>query len=55
MTTYWFEDLETGEEFFVEAKDEHDAYTVANNFFEAPNLISSITEIEAEEMGLDTY
>lgn len=55
MNTYFFEDLTTGEEFFVEADSLKDAQRIANTYFEEPNLISKVTSEEAEMMGFDTY
>ena len=55
MNTYFFEDLATGEEFFVEADTLKNAQETANTYFEEPNLISKVTFEEAEMMGLDTY
>lgn len=55
MKTYLFEDLVTGEEFFVEANSLKEAQETANTFFEEPNLISKVTTEFAEMAGLDTY
>ena len=56
---YWFEDEESGEEFFVEVRDtenaEKDAWAIARANFESPRLIDIIDTEEAEWMGLDTY
>lgn len=56
---YWFEDLESGEEFFVEVRDtenaEKDAWSIARANFESPRLIDIIDTEEAERIGLDTY
>lgn len=55
MKTYFFEDLTTGEEFFVEADSLKDAQEIANTYFEEPNFISKVTAEFAEMVGLDTY
>lgn len=55
MKTYFFEDLTTGEEFFVEADSLKDAQEIANTYFEEPNFISKVTAEFAEMAGLDTY
>lgn len=55
MNTYFFEDLTTGEEFFVEADSLKDAQEIANTCFEEPNFISKVTAEFAEMAGLDTY
>ena len=56
---YWFEDLESGEEFFVEVRNtpiaNQDAWSIARANFESPHLIDIIDTEEAEWMGLDTY
>ena len=56
---YWFIDLESEEEFFVEVRDtEHakkDAWAIAKANFENPRLMKTITPEEAEWIGLDTY
>ncbi len=55
MNTYFFEDLTTSEEFFVEADSLKDAQEIANTYFEEPNFISKVTAEFAEMVGLDTY
>ena len=55
MNTYFFEDLTTGEEFFVEADSLKKAQETANTYFEEPNFISKVTTEFAEMVGLDTY
>ena len=55
MNTYFFEDLITGEEFFVEADTLKNAQETANTYFEEPNFISKVTAEFAEMAGLDTY
>lgn len=55
--TYWFQDLESGEEFFVEIQkfNLQSAYQVAHQYFEKPRFIDMVSEEQAEMMGLDTY
>ena len=59
--TWWFEDTETGEEFFVENEiaDRGEAKTharkIAEKYFESPRLVAQITLATAEAMGYDTY
>jgi len=55
MNTYFFEDLTTDEEFFVEANSLKEAQETANTYFEEPNFISKVTAEFAEMVGLDTY
>jgi hypothetical protein len=52
---FWFEDLETGEEFFVEVESLGDALAIANEYFERPMLLDIVSPEVAEMMGLDTY
>lgn len=56
---YWFEDEESGEEFFVEVRmTEHakkDAWAIARANFEKPKLFGTLTPEEAEWYGYDTY
>ncbi len=59
--TWWFEDTETGEEFFVEnefagrTESKDHARKIAEKYFESPRLIAQITLDTAETMGYDTY
>lgn len=55
MTTYYFEDLETGEEFFVESESLRDARETAYKYFTEPNYLGEVTEQFAEMAGFDTY
>jgi hypothetical protein len=56
---YWFIDLESEEEFFVEVKDtdhaKKDAWAIAKANFANPRLMKTITPEEAEWYGYDTY
>lgn len=56
---FWFVDLESEEEFFVEVRDtEHakkDAWAIAKANFDNPRLMKTITPEEAEWYGYDTY
>ena len=53
--TFWFEDYDTGEEFFVEVPTKEEAIKIARTYFADPSLIDVIDIEEAEMMGLDTY
>ena len=59
--TWWFEDRETGEEFFVEnefndrKESRAHADMIAKKYFENPRLVAQITLATAEAMGYDTY
>ena len=55
MRTYYFEDLETGEEFFVESESLRDARETAYKYFTEPNYLGEVTEQFAEMAGFDTY
>lgn len=55
MKTFYFTDLETGEEFFVEAKDKYEAVEIAREYFEVPSFNGEVPTEWAEMMGLDTY
>ena len=53
--TYWFEDMVSGEEFFVEEITRENAFKIAYQYFKEPHFIDTVTNEEAEMMGLDTY
>lgn len=57
MRTYWFNDMESGEEFFVEAHTPAEAWSIAADIFEEENLncYGSISTAYAEMLGYDTY
>jgi hypothetical protein len=52
---YLFEDMETGEEFFVETDSKEEALRVANTYFEEPRLLMICTPEDADILGYDTY
>ena len=61
---YLFEDNETGENFFVEIKQEEkmtvmdcfvQALKTANEYFESPKFIEEVEPHIAEIMGFDIY
>ena len=60
-TVFYFEDLETNNEFLVQVHNtptaKEEAIKIANENFDKPLLIYqlSIEEAEAEALGLDTY
>ena len=53
--TYLMEDDETGEQFFVEAKNEEDAIYRIAEWFDNFHLVDEVDPVWAEMMGLDTY
>lgn len=67
MATYrnfLFSDEETGEQFFVELKEEDyspgtdledEAREIAAEFFEEPVLLDEVDPMTAEMLGYDTY
>ncbi len=55
MRTWYFEDMVSGEEFFVEAISKEWAETIALTYFEQPQLHGEVSEEFAEWMGFDTY
>lgn len=55
MYTFYFIDMETGEEFFVESENKNNAITVAKEFFARPKLHGTVSLEWAEMMGFDTY
>lgn len=63
MRTYWFEIISEdsefcGEEFFVEAKTKVEAQKIVCELFPEEKAIKcygTVTELEAEMMGFDTY
>lgn len=58
MLNYLFEDIETGERFFVQAFDEvdRDNIMLENDIDpEEVELIGIYTDEEAEELGYDTF
>ena len=62
MKIYWFEivgedSILCGEEFFVEEENLNLAKMVVNEYFEGEEIVchGTISEFEAEMMGLDTY
>ena len=55
MRTFYFEDMVSGEEFFVEALTKEAAIDTALTYFEQPHLYGEVSEEFAEWMGLDTY
>lgn len=55
MYTYYFEDLETGENFFVECEKVSEAIDTAKTFFQRPRFLGIVSTEWAEIMGFDTY
>lgn len=55
---YWFQDLESGEEFFVVEQNRKLAFELAKHYFGEDAELKCygvVDEVEAELMGLDTY
>lgn len=55
LKDYLFEDLETSEEFLVQAESRKEAEEIAQTYFANPKCYGRVSEEEAEMMGLDTY
>ena len=55
MYDYFFEDVETGEEFFVEVETEEEAIEIAERFFDEPVLKGIFSPEDADILGYDTY
>lgn len=63
MTTEWidylFEDLDSGEQFFVEVKkhanSRKEAVNIAKQYFVLPKCLGTVDAETAEAWGLDTY
>ena len=55
MRHYLFEDLETGEEFIVGARNTREAIETAREYFNEPMYCYQMSEFEAEASGLDEY
>lgn len=55
MTTFYFEDLETGENFFVESDTIAKAIEIAKSYFMRPRFLGIVSTEWAEIMGFDTY
>lgn len=55
MHTYYFEDLETGENFFVECETILKAIDIAETYFRRPRFLGIVSTEWAEIMGFDTY
>lgn len=53
--TYQFYDAESGEDFFVEAKNKGEATKRAKIYFAKPKFIDEVTWEEADILGYDTY
>ena len=53
--TWEFMDLESGEDFFVEAKTKEEAIATAKQYFDEPKCYGTVTDFEAEMLGYDTY
>jgi hypothetical protein len=58
---YWFSEVNSGEEFFVQTTNEAEAWAIAEQVFDDTDeeidlhLIDVVSDAEAECVGLDTY
>jgi len=52
---YLFQDMETGEEFFVECETKEEAITTATTYFKEPILNGIFSPEDADILGYDTY
>lgn len=56
---YWFADENSGEDFFVQATNEAEAWAIAEQVFENEEpdlqLYDAVSDAVAEAMGFDTY
>jgi hypothetical protein len=56
MRHYWFEDLESGEQFLVGANNKNEAFEIAHeNFGYDVECYGTVSEFAAECSGLDEY
>ena len=55
MFNFLFTDLETSEEFIVQAETRAEAIECAEIYFKAPKLFGRVSDEQAERMGIDIY
>jgi hypothetical protein len=55
MKNFYFVDIETGEDFIVEAETMAEARHTADELFDRARFIREISDYEAEMIGVDTY
>lgn len=55
MKNYLYVDNETGEEFYVQTDNRHDADIIAKSNFAEPKFIRIDSDYTAELYGYDTY
>lgn len=57
MIDFLYYDTESGEQFFVEARNAHEAWNIVAENFDTANIkyCGSYTTAEAEILGYDTY
>ena len=55
MFNFLFTDLETSEEFIVQAETRTEAIESAKMYFKAPKLFGRVSDEQAERMGVDIY
>ena len=56
---FWYQDIQTGEDFFVEVENDADARfkadRIAKQNFPNPRLVNAVSPLTADVMGFDTY
>ena len=55
MKHYLFTDDQNGEDFLVGAADKYEAFAIACSYFEECHLVCEVSEMEAENSGLDEF
>lgn len=55
MFNFLFTDLETSEEFIVQADNRKIANEIAESHFSAPKCFGRVSDEQAERMGIDIY
>lgn len=61
MMKFWFIDVKTGENFFVEVDDDfiptalYKAWEIAKQYFDTPHFVKSVSPEEAEMFDFTTY
>lgn len=55
ISDYLFQDMETGEDFFVECETKEEAIAIAKKYFEEPRFMMRCDPEDADILGYDTY
>ena len=55
MLNYWFMDIDTCEDFFVQADTLEEATQTAKTYFPKSKFFCTVDDEEAEMWGFDTY